>query len=273
MSDGCSFTAVPAGRLVPVVTWDPTQYLKFDTPRLRSALELLAHIDLDAPRSIVDLGCGPGNVTAFLKDRWPEACLVGVDNSVEMLERARRDYPAIEFVDADIATWDPGRKLDLIYSNATLHWLDDHRLLFPRLARDLERGGVLAVQMPHNERAPAQVALHEVAADGPWASTVVPLLRPEPVAEPGFYYDVLRPHLDGTIHVWETEYQMVLTGDNPVAEFTARSLLRPLVSALPADLGEALTEAYAARLAELYPIRPDGSTLYPFKRLFIVGRR
>lgn len=254
-------------------TWDPTQYLKFDAPRLRPALELLARVDLDAPGSIADLGCGPGNVTAFLKDRWPAACLVGVDNSSEMLERARRDYPAIEFVEADIATWDPGRKLDLIYSNATLHWLDDHRLLFPRLARDLERGGVLAVQMPHNQHAPAQVALREVAAEGPWASIAGPLLNPEPVAEPGFYYDVLRPHLDGAIDVWETEYQMVLTGDNPVAEFTAGSLLRPLVSALPAELGAALSETFASRVAELYPSRSDGSTLYPFKRLFIVGRR
>lgn len=254
------------------MTWDPTQYLKFDAPRLRPALELLARIDLDDPKTIVDLGCGPGNVTAFLQDRWADADLEGVDNSTEMLERATRDYPEIRVTKADIGTWDPGRKIDLIYSNAALHWLDEHRLLFPRLARDVTRGGVIAVQMPNNRGARAQALVYEVASDGPWASKVSSLIHPPPVSEPGFYYDVLRPHLSGSLDIWETEYQMVLTGDNPVAEFTKGSLLRPMLSALPAPLADQLWQTYAAAVAQAYPPRLDGSTLYPFKRLFLVGR-
>jgi len=255
------------------VTWDPTQYLKFDAPRLRPALELLARVNLEDPHVAFDLGCGPGNVTAFLADRWPNAEVVGLDNSPHMLARARRDYPGIEFVEADISTWDPRRKLDLIYSNATLHWLDDHRLLFPRLARDLTAGGVLAVQMPKNQQAPAQTLLREIASRRPWADTLAPLLRPTPVQEPGFYYDVLRPHLSGPLDVWETEYQMVLSGENPVAEFTKGSLLRPLFTALDEDRRAELWCAYASAVSEVYPMRPDGSTLYPFKRLFVIGRR
>jgi trans-aconitate 2-methyltransferase len=255
------------------MSWDPAAYLRFDTPRLRPALELLARIDTDAPRVVYDLGCGPGNVTAFLAHRWPDAELIGLDNSPEMLARARRDYPQIQFVEHDIADWDPRRKLDVIYSNATLHWLDDHRLVFPRLARDLAPGGFLAVQMPHNQQAPAQVLLRDIAREDPWGDVLTPLLRPAPVHDAAFYYDVLRPHLTGTLDVWETEYQMVLTGENPVAEFTKGSLLRPLLAALDEDSGEELWQRYGAAVAEAYPTRADGSTLYPFRRLFVVGRR
>lgn len=254
------------------MTWDPIQYLRFDTPRLRPALDLLARVDVADPRHLVDLGCGAGNVTAFLADRWPDADLVGVDKSPEMLARARRDHPAIEFVEDDIAGWDPRRKIDVIYSNAVLHWLDDHRLLFPRLARDLAPGGVLAVQMPNNQEAPAQMLLREIAGGEPWGERLTPLLR-LPVHDPAFYYEALRPHLSGPLDIWTSEYLMVLTGDNPVAEFTRGSLLRPLLAALDEDEAQEFWERYVDAVGAAYPIRADGSTLYPFRRLFIVGRR
>src|SRR5439155_22226666 len=132
------------------MTWDPARYLAFAGHRLRPALDLMQRIPLAAPESITDLGCGPGNVTAMLRERWPRAALVGVDNSDDMLAKAQRDYPAIEWRSGDVATWTPPRPVALIFSNAALHWVPEHKQLFPRLLHQLRPDGVLAVQMPAN---------------------------------------------------------------------------------------------------------------------------
>src|SRR5256885_10184756 len=137
------------------MSWDPARYLSFAGHRLRPALDLMQRIALATPKSVVDLGCGPGNVTAMLRERWPEAALVGVDNSPEMLRKARHDFPAIAWTEADIAGWQAARPVDVIFSNAALHWVPDHAQLLPRLVSQLASHGVLAVQMPHNHRAPS----------------------------------------------------------------------------------------------------------------------
>jgi trans-aconitate 2-methyltransferase len=252
-------------------TWDPRQYLKFSDHRLRPALDLLAQIPLDSARSVYDLGCGPGNITRLLAERWPGAQVVGVDSSAEMLVKARQEAPGIPFIQAGIEQWSPAAPADLLFTNSTLQWLDDHARLFPRLLAQLAPQGVLAVQMPHNHDAPSHAAMREAAEEGPWRARLRDVRSIRPVGTPADYYRILAP-VARQIDIWETEYLHVLEGDNPVVEWTKGTGLRPYLDALKEPERGAFLAAYAARIAALYPKQPDGRTLLPFKRLFILTR-
>lgn len=255
-------------------TWDPNQYLKFADHRLRPALDLLAQIPLAAPRVIYDLGCGPGNITHLIAERWPAATVTGVDSSAEMLAKARRDWPELKLVQADIATWSAPAPADLLFTNATLQWLEDHERLFPRLVEQVAPGGMLAVQMPRNHQAPSHTLIEESAATGPWAARLAGVPR-RSVETAEFYYRILAPlvkHLD----IWETEYLHVLPpsgpgGDNPVVSWTKGTALRPYLDALQEPERTAFHDFYAARVAEAFPPQPDGKTLLPFNRIFILA--
>ena len=252
------------------MAWDPPQYLKFAGPRLRPALDLLQRIDLEAPATVYDLGAGAGNVTRLIAARWPAARIVGVDGSAEMLAKAAAESPRIEWRQADLAAWRPDRPADLIYSNAALHWLDGHDELLPGLLAGLAPNGVLAVQMPRNFAAPSHTSITETALSGPWRPVLEPLLRPSPVAEPAFYYDLLAP-LAASLDIWETEYLQVLDGANPVKEWTKGTWLGPLLAALDEPARSRFEAAYGERVAALYPPRGDGRTLFPFRRMFIIA--
>ncbi|HVR64607.1 MAG TPA: trans-aconitate 2-methyltransferase [Polyangia bacterium] len=253
------------------MAWNPEQYLKFGQPRLRPALDLLARVPLDAPRAVCDLGCGAGNVTRLLAERWPAAAVTGVDDSPDMLAHAARALPSARWVRANIADWEPAEACELIFSNAALQWLPAHEALFPRLLAQLAPGGVLAVQMPRNFAAPSHTAVAETIAAGPWRAALEPLIRAQPVATPAAYHDWLAPST-ASVDIWESEYLHVLTGADPVKEWTKGTYLRPFLDALPDDGARAAFEAaYAARVAAAYPARPDGTTLFPFRRLFIVA--
>ena len=253
--------------------WQPTQYLKFENPRLRPALDLLARIPLEKPGEIVDLGCGTGNVTCLLAERWPQARITGVDSSPEMLKKANETPGVIDWVEGDAADWRPQRPVDLLFSNAALHWLDHHDRLFPCLVDCLKPGGYLAVQIPNNYRNPSHTLLAEAVCAGPWKERLEPLLRPTPVASPGFYDALLAPLCD-EVEIWETEYQHVLTGDNPVLAWTRGTTLRPLLTALEAepDLHNGFLAAYGGLLQKAYPAQGAGRVLFPFRRLFILAR-
>jgi len=254
------------------MAWDPALYSAFSAPRLRPALDLIARIGAAQPNVIADLGCGPGNVTRLLAERWPAARVVGVDSSPEMLNAAAKEAQAITWTQADIGTWTPERPLDLLFSNAALHWLDDHASLLPRLLGCVIPGGWLAVQMPDNHHAASHKAILEAAAAGPWAEALAPLLRPSPVSRPAFYYDLLVP-LAAELDIWHTEYCHVLDGDNPVVQWTMGTTLRPLLAALDANQQAGFLADCAARIAARYPRQPDGKTLFPFRRLFLVAKR
>ena len=255
--------------------WDPQQYLShgFADLRLRPALDLLSRIGAEAPARVVDLGCGPGNVTGFLTRRWPDAEVIGIDSSEQMLAKADAKATGASFRKADIADWRPERPVDVIYSNAALQWVDDHEMLFPQLAAQLAPGGWLAIQMPRNHGAASHQAMLETVEAGPWAARLGTATRPAPVALPAQYYTLLRPHCD-SLDIWETIYLQQLEGENPVVEWTKGSALRPLLAALDGDEErQAFEIAYGARIREAYPPAPDGRTLFPFRRLFIVVRR
>jgi trans-aconitate 2-methyltransferase len=252
------------------MAWDPAQYLKFAGPRLRPALDLLQRIDRETPASVYDIGAGAGNVTRLIAARWPAARIVGVDSSAEMLAKAAAENPRIEWQEADLATWRPDRPAEIIYSNAALHWLDGHNRLFRGLFAALAPKGVLAVQIPRNFGARSHTLITEAALGGPWRRVLEPLLRPAPVAEPEFYYDLLAP-LAASLDIWETEYLQVLEGANPVKEWTKGTWLLPLLAALDEPERSRFEADYAARVAAAYPPRGDGKTLFPFRRLFLIA--
>jgi len=253
-------------------TWDPAQYLKFSDHRLRPALDLMAQIPLASPRSIYDLGSGPGNITRLLAERWPGAAVTGVDSSADMLAKARVEAPDVAFRETDIAHWSPPAPADLLFSNATLHWLDGHAALFPRLASHLATDGVLAIQMPCNRDSPSHLLMEAVAADGPWRATLA-RIRPvyRSVEATGAYYRILAP-VAKQVDVWETSYLHVLEGDNPVVEWTRGTALRPYLDALGETERAAFLAAYSARIAAAYPKQPDGRTLLSFRRIFVIAR-
>jgi len=252
--------------------WSPEQYLRFAEPRLRPALDLLARVGLAAPTRVCDLGCGAGNVTRLLVQRWPRADVVGIDDSAAMLERARHTLQGARWMRHDIARWHPDEPFDVIFSNAALHWLPNHEHLLPSLAARLAPGGVLAVQMPRNFDAPSHTAIADTVHAGPWAGRLATLLGPAPVAEPAAYFEMLRKHA-AEIDIWETEYLQVLTGDDPVKEWTKGTWLKRFLDPLTPPEAAAFEAAYAERVRATYPPLPDGRTLFPFRRLFIVARR
>jgi len=251
--------------------WDPQQYLRFADERLRPALDLLARVPLGEPARVVDLGCGAGNVTAIVKRRFPSARVAGVDGSAAMLEKARSAAPGCEFVQADLASWQPDTPPDLIYSNAALHWVGGHHVLFPRLLSLLSPGGVLAVQMPAMHDAPMRRLQLETAQSGPWAEALRGHVSARDILPPADYWDLLKPRA-ATMDMWETIYLHPLSGDDAVVEWAAGSSLRPFLEPLSAELRAGFRRAYADALRPHYPRRPDGTTLLPFRRLFMVAQ-
>ena len=252
------------------MNWDPQQYSRFAGQRLRPALDLIARIPIEQPRTVVDLGCGTGNVTLILRSRWPDAGVTGVDGSPQMLAEARKAEADIVWKQCDVAHWNPPEKFDLVFSNAALHWLDDHRALFARICANVAPGGVLAVQMPRNFSAPSHMLLHELASSPPWRDALAGMLRPQPVLAPEAYYDLLAQKAR-SLDIWETEYLQILEGENPVAEWTKGTWLAPLLAALAPGPREAFESEYRRMVAQAYPRQANGKSLFPFRRLFIVA--
>lgn len=254
------------------MSWDPTQYLKFAGERLRPAVDLLTRIPEVAPETVVDLGCGTGNMAPLFLQRWPQARLTGVDSSREMLEKARADHPYANFVQADVWNWQPQQPVDVLFSNATLHWLDGHDALIPALLAAVKPAGWLAIQMPYNFSAPSHTCVVDAIEQGPWRAKLEPHLRRRPVAEPQRYWQLLQDKTAG-LEIWETQYLQVLKGENPVAEFVKGSWLKQFLDRLQEPERSAFETDYRARVRTAYPVEANGSTLFPFRRLFIVAQR
>ena len=251
--------------------WDPAQYERFSGHRLRPALDLLNAVNLAAPKRIVDLGCGNGTVTALLRERWPKAAVAGIDSSVDMLERARAADDGVTWTEGDIGAWRAGGE-DLVFSNAALHWLDNHDQLFPALADSLEPGSVLAVQMPDNFDQPSHQALRDAAGEGVWRDRLMPLAERRPVADPAQYFSWLRSRVK-TIDIWQTIYLQALYGPDAVFEWVKGAAMRPLLSLLDGAERDRFEGACREALAAAYPPGDDGRTLFPFRRLFIVAEK
>ncbi|MEI9995887.1 MAG: trans-aconitate 2-methyltransferase [Rhizomicrobium sp.] len=253
------------------MVWNPKTYLAFADERTRPAAELLARVPDENPARVIDLGCGPGNSTALLRARWREAEIEGLDSSADMLAQAATSGVAARWIAADLATWRADAPYDVIFSNATFQWLGDHAALLPRLMSGVKPGGSFAFQVPHNMDAPSHALMRETAAGGPWAAKLRNV-REVAVQMPADYYAILKPHAV-CVDIWETDYLHVLQGDDAVYHWVSGTGLRPFVQALDAEEREAFIAAYKDRLRKAYPKREDGTTLFPFKRLFAVARR
>ena len=257
-------------------SWDPATYLRFAGERARPFAELLSRVGAEAPRVVVDLGCGDGSVTATLAQRWPGARVTGVDSSPAMLEAAAAHaVPGrLDFVAGDLRDWRPTEPVDVLVSNAALHWVPGHAPLVSRWASELAPGGWLALQVPGNQAAPTHALLAELVAAPRWSSRLAPgddsVLDPAAVLDPTGYLEVLTA-AGATADAWETTYLHVLTGEDPVLRWVSGTVLRPVLARLSPTDAEELTAEYAAALRAAYPVRDDGTTVLPFRRVFAVG--
>jgi trans-aconitate 2-methyltransferase len=251
-----------------MLDWNAPQYLRFADERTRPCRDLVARIDLTAPRTIVDLGCGPGNSTAVLAERWPTAAITGLDNSPDMLSAAHRDHPGLTWVQSDIAEWAlDTAPVDVVFSNAALQWVPDHAALFPRL---LARARVLAVQLPTASDAPAQRAIRQLATSAEWRPRFARAVIDWHSHDASYYYDALAAGA-ASLDIWETDYMHVLEGPEAIVEWYRGTGLRPFLNALPDALRAEFLAAYLDAIRPHYPARIDGRVLFPFRRLFLVA--
>jgi trans-aconitate 2-methyltransferase len=252
-------------------TWSPATYLQFEDERTRPARDLLAQVPLVTARKVVDVGCGPGNSTALLVARYPDAKIVCIDSSPAMLEEARRALPEALFIEADANTWLPDPDTDLVFANATYHWIPDHLMIFRRILSTLRPGAVLAVQMPDNLAEPAHQLMRQVAVDGPWTERLAGAARAPlpPVRE---YYDALQSKAS-RLDIWHTIYNHVLKGPEAIVDWVRGTGLRPFIDPLSRDERDEFLSRYRARIADAYPAAIDGKVLLRFPRLFIIAAR
>ncbi len=256
--------------------WDPGQYLRFADERSRPFFELVARIGAEAPSVVVDLGCGPGTLTAALARRWPDAQVSGIDSSAEMIEAARAALPdagvgRLSFALGDVRDYTPDDGVDVIVCNAVLQWVPDHHPLLSRWAGFLRPGGWLAFQVPANFDQPSHRAIQDLARADRWRPLLAGVQLNRQSADPAEYVDLLaRAGLE--VDAWETTYAHVLRGDDPVVEWYKGSGLRPVIAALPPGLAEEFLAEFRARMAEAYPAAPYG-TVFPFRRVFAVAVR
>jgi len=253
-----------------VHTWDPDRYLTYADERGRPFVELLARVDAADPAMVVDLGCGPGNLTALLVERWPGAHVVGLDSSAEMIEKARATTPAVDFQVADLRDWATGSdRADVLVSNATLQWVPGHLELLPDLVDRVNPGGWLAFQVPGNFDEPSHTIRAELAAKAPYAEYTAEVAVPNSY-DPAVYLTALRG-LGCKVDAWETTYLHVLDGEDPVFTWVSGTGARPTLQALPDDLRVRFEEEFKRRLRAAYPDQ-DGRVVLPFRRIFVVAQ-
>ncbi|KAL7781764.1 S-adenosyl-L-methionine-dependent methyltransferase [Trichoderma ceciliae] len=255
--------------------WSAAQYLKFAEQRTRPSRDLLAQVPLASPKRIIDIGCGPGNSTEVLAKKWPDAKILGMDSSANMIEAARKALPQLEFKVADLHTYTPEGPVDLLFSNAVFHWInsEDRVSVMKRLIQSLSTGGVFALQIPDNYTEESHKAMRLVAKDGPWSKTLEQL-KPSlgPFLSPFELYNELKP-LCSSVDLWHTYYQHPLDGHDGIVEWVKGTGLRPFIDPLNPEQRDGFLAAYLEKLKELYPLCIDGSVLLRYPRLFMVAVR
>ncbi|GAA4526878.1 methyltransferase domain-containing protein [Brachybacterium paraconglomeratum] len=250
-------------------TWNPEQYLRFGDERARPFLELTARISAANPQRVVDLGAGPGTQTALLAERWPDAEVLAVDSSPEMIARARA-VPGILAEQGDLRTWEADGEIDVLVTNAALQWIPGHLELLPRLVEMLAPDGWFAMQVPGNFEEPSHALRRELAANEPYAGHLQGIAAPAS-HDAATYLGALQ-QLGLDVDAWETTYLHVLHGPDPVFEWVSGTGARPTLQALPTPLREQFATEFRRRLREAYPDTGHGVVL-PFRRIFAVGQR
>lgn len=250
--------------------WNDSQYLLFADERTRAAAELLARVPVADPKLVVDVGCGPGNSTELLVRRWPGARVQGVDNSPEMLTRARADLPGVRFIEADLAEYQPDEAPDVLFANAVMQWVPGHDGVLLRLLQSLAGGGAIAMQVPRNFDEPSHRLMRELP--GPWADALAAVPPRPPVWAPERYYDLLAG-AGAAVDVWQTIYEHVMPDPTAIVEWVKGTGLRPYLDAVPEPMRPDFLAAYTEAIGQAYPARADGRRLFSFPRLFLVAVR
>jgi trans-aconitate 2-methyltransferase len=252
-------------------TWDPDRYLTYADERGRPFVELLARVGATAPAEVVDLGCGPGNLTGLLAERWPEAHVAGLDSSPEMIATARALGQPVSYAVADLREWRPERPVDVLVSNATLQWVPGHLHRLRALVEAVAPGGWFAFQVPGNFDEPSHTLRAALAAEKPYAPYTSGAATPASHDPADYYYALAATGC--TVDVWETTYFHVLSGPDPVFTWVSGTSLRPTLQALPDSLREEFAVELRRRFDAAYPTRADGTVLLPFRRVFAVAQR
>jgi len=256
--------------------WSPNQYLKFSAERTQPCRDLAARISVANVRRVMDLGCGPGNSTAVLAERWPAAEITGLDSSSEMIARARREYPAHRWISRDICDWAgaSGDQFDVVFSNAALQWVEDHAAIYPQLLAHVASGGALAIQIPGNFDALPHRLMRDVAASPSWSRWFASgKLREWHHHEMDFYYDVLAPSA-ARLEIWATEYLHILPDAEAIVEWYRATGMRPFLQLLETDADRARFESdYLEALRPHFAPRPAGGVLFSFRRIFVIAYR
>lgn len=252
-------------------TWSPEQYLKFAGERTRAARDLLAQVALKDPKLVYDLGCGPGNSTELLVEAYPQARVIGMDSSPEMLEQARKALPQVIFEQGDLSTWTPKEQADLLYSNATFQWVPDHLRVLQKLLGGMKPGAALAVQMPDNRRQPSHVVMEEAGEGTSYAAKLKGKARGD-MPTPADYYAALKP-LCSAFDVFHITYNFALQGAAGIVEWVKGTGLRPFLEALTPDEQRDYLARYQKLIARAYPEQSDGKVLLHFPRIFIVATK
>jgi trans-aconitate 2-methyltransferase len=258
------------------MSWNPAQYLKFVSERTRACHDLANRISVSNVRRVIDLGCGPGNSTEVLAGRWPEAEIIGLDNSNEMIKTARQSQPNREWLLQEIDGWAAGatEPFDVVFSNAALHWVSNHDVVLPRLLTHTAPAGALAIQMPYGFNAPQHQLMREVAASAGWRRHFPPdRVHEWHVHDIAFYYDLLAPRASG-VDFWVTQYLHVMANAEAIVDWYKGTGLRPFLDVLESDADKArFTDEYLAGIRKCYPPQPDGRVLLPFPRIFLIAYR
>jgi trans-aconitate 2-methyltransferase len=253
--------------------WNPKQYQRFSDERDRPFFDLMARVEKPDAQFVADLGCGTASLTATLLEKFPNANIVGVDSSAQMLEKsATLQNPRLEFVLADLSVWKPEKPLDVIVSNAALQWLEDHETLIPRLAGLLESDGILAVQMPINFDQPSHTILRDLTNSETWKPHLTRFSSKLRAPKSAAWYIQTLASLRFQVDAWETTYHHILQGENAVLEWVKGTALRPVLNALEPELHNRFFEELGEKYLEVYPKQAFG-TLFAFNRLFFVARK
>jgi trans-aconitate 2-methyltransferase len=253
--------------------WNPDLYLKFDKERTQPTVDLVSRIDFDNPGKIIDIGCGPGNSTQILVQRWPDSVITGVDNSPAMIEKARNDYPELDWRILDAGKDAIEEKYDLIFSNATIQWIPNHADLLKRFYKLLSDKGQIAIQLPLFFDMPIGKAIERIAEDNRWSSKARVVRELFTIYNYSFYYDNLS-ELYHSIDIWVSDYVHILDSPLSILEMIRGAGLRPYLDRLETDNDKNdFEETVLKEIVKDYPLQKDGKVLFPFKRLFFIAKK
>ncbi len=253
--------------------WNPEQYLKYKSERTQPSIDLVSRIKIENPKNIIDIGCGPGNSTQILHQRWPSAEIVGLDHSEEMIKKAREDYPEQKWLAADVSSFKSNIFYDIVFSNAVLHWIPHHEILVPNLFKLVRNRGAMAVQVPANHESPLHKALLSVSSGEKWhryTKGCEKMLHHHPAE---YYYQLLTP-IASKIELWETTYYHILPSHQGLIEWGKGTAMKPYLDRLPDDSKKNRFEKEVlAGCKKAYKRQKDGSIVFRFNRLFFIAYR